>query len=413
MKKALFLLILISLQVTCLNGQSRDHLPYSVFGIGELASKGLGRNLSMGKTGIALASDNCLNNLNPAANFLIDSISFFFDVGITGDFTNYKTSDARQTGKDFNMNNLAIGFRITPFWSTGIGITPYSFVGYKIHSRNYIVGSIDKYSVESTGKGGLNQFYWDHSIRVFRNLSLGVSVSYLFGNIEKSERNVYSAIGSDLIYTQTSYFSKLFVDYGFQFRIPVNDNIAVTLGGIYGTRHKLDFRQEVNIIDSDGNVIEDKVNRTGAFNFPLHYGGGIALNYSHKLTVTGDYIFENWDATTTNSSYYNYTDARKYRFGAEYIPGGDRVTGYFGMIRYRAGFYRELTYLQVGKKQITDTGFTLGVGLPFLRNRTTINLSWMTGKSGTTENGLILERYNILHLSLELHDWWFLKAQYD
>ncbi|MBN2481939.1 MAG: hypothetical protein JXB19_09375 [Bacteroidales bacterium] len=412
-KHALFPIILIFSQVTSLNGQSKDHLPYSIFGIGELASKGFGRNIAMGKTGIALASDNYLNNLNPAANFLIDSISFFFDVGITGEFSNYRTNDAKQSGNDFNMNNLALGFRIAPFWSAGIGITPYSSVGYKIHSENYVVGSIDKYLVESTGSGGLNQFYWDHSIRIFKNLSLGINISYLFGNIERSERNVYNTIGSELIYTETSFFRKLFVDYGFQYRIPVNSDIHVTIGGIYGTKHKLDFRQEINIVDWDGNEIEDKLSKSGTFNFPLHYGGGISFNYAGKLTATGDYIFENWDVTAISNPYYTYTDARKFRFGVEYIPGGDRIAGYLWMIRYRAGFYRDLSYLRVDKNQITDTGFTLGVSLPFLRNRTTINVSWMTGMSGTIENGLILERYNTLHLSLELHDWWFLKAQYD
>lgn len=396
-----------------LNGQSRNNLPYSVFGIGEMASKGFGRNIAMGKTGIALSSDNYLNNLNPAANYMIDSISFFFDVGIAGDFVNYKTNKAKQSGNDFNMNNIALGFRLAPFWCTSVGITPYSSVGYKIHSENYVVGNIDTYFIESMGSGGLNQFYWDNSFRIFKNLSLGINVSYIFGNIKTTERSIYNAIGSELIYTATSYFRKLFADYGFQYRIPVNNDISFTLGGIYGASHKLDYRREVNIVDANGNEIEDRLDKTGTFSFPVHYGGGISFNYRTKLTITGDYIFENWEETFASSIYYKFSNASKYRFGIEFIPGGDRVGSYPEMIRYRAGFYREQTYLQVGKNQIMDHGFTLGISLPFLRNRTTINLSWMTGKSGTIENGLIQEWYNTIHLSLGLHDWWFLKAQYD
>ncbi len=408
----MLVLVLMQLQATLI-GQSKTYLPYSIFGIGELASKGLGRNIAMGNTGIALSSANHLNNLNPASYFLLDSISFFFDVGLAGDFVKYRTNSARQSGSDVNINNLAIGFRITPFWSLGIGITPYSSVGYKIHSENYVEGSVDKYVIESTGSGGLNQFYWDNSLEVIKNLILGFNVSYLFGNIKATERNYYSAIGSELFYTETSYFSKLFVDFGIQYLLHINDNISLTIGGIYGTNHKLDFSQELNIVDADGHEIEDELRKTGTFNYPAHYGGGVAFNYAGKLTVTGDYIFENWEQTSSNSTYYKYVNANKFRFGVEYIPGENRISNYLGIIRYRAGFYMDQSYLKVNKTQIDDKGFTLGISLPFLRNRTSVNVSWMSGKSGTIENGLILERYNTIHLSLELHDWWFRKAQYD
>ncbi len=277
----------------------------------------------------------------------------------------------------------------------------------------FIEGSIDKYFVESTGSGGLNQFYWDNSLEVIKNLSLGINVTYLFGNIKSTERNYYSTIGSELIYTETSYFNKLYVDFGIQYLFHIKNNIALTIGGIYGTNHKLNFRQELNIVDANENEIEDELKKTGTFNYPAHYGGGIALYYAGKLTVTGDYIFENWERTSVSNPNYRYTNANKFRFGIEYMPGENRFSNYLGMIRYRAGFYMDQSYLKVNKTQIDDKGFSFGISLPFLRNRTSINIAWTTGTFGTLEKGLIKERYNTIHLSLELHDWWFQKAQYD
>ena len=412
LKHVFLMLIFVSSQLT-VGGQSRSHLPYSIFGIGTLASKGLGRNLAMGKTGIALASDRYLNNLNPAANFLIDSISFFFDVGMNGTLVNYRTATVEQSGKDLNMNNLAIGFRITPFYSASIGITPYSSVGYKIYSDNYVEGSTDKYFIDLSGSGGLNQFYLDNSFRIFRNISLGVNVSYLFGNIQTTERNVYPKIYSEIFYKKTSYFNKFFVDFGFQYRIPVNEKINVTIGGIFGNQHKLNFKEEISITDSDGNEIESELSKTGTFNIPYHYGGGISFNYNNQLTLTGDYIFHNWDETLSENPYYRYRNTSTFRFGTEYIPGGDRITSFLGMISYRAGFYLEQSYLEVEKNRTLDKGITLGAGFPFLRNRSTINIAFMTGKAGTIENGMIEETYYRLFLSFEMHDWWFLRPQYE
>jgi hypothetical protein len=71
-----FFLLFFTLNISA---QMRNHLPYSVYGIGEINPKGLSRNLGMGRTGIANASEHYLNNLNPASYRNLDSISFFFD----------------------------------------------------------------------------------------------------------------------------------------------------------------------------------------------------------------------------------------------------------------------------------------------------------------------------------------------
>lgn len=396
------------------SAQSRDHLPYSVFGIGDFAPKGFSRNLGMGKTGIALASDLYLNNVNPAAGFLMDSISFFFTVGLKGDFVSYSTNLASQSGKDINLNNIALGFRVAKFWASSFGVEPYSTVGYKIKSVEYVEGNVDKYLAEKSGNGGLSRFYWNNSIRPLKNLSLGVSTTYLFGNIESTEQIVYPAINSELSYINNLHYNKLFADFGIQYRQSFGENFTVTLGGLYGTEHRISYDGSLSVVDKNqGALIDESESGSGYFTFPYHYGAGIAVNYMNMLTITGDYIFENWDANNSGEALFQYSDAGKLRLGLEFVPGGDRITDYFKMIRYRAGFYSDRSYITIEGNRINDTGFTLGLSFPFLRDKSTVNISLMAGQYGTRENSLIRERYASVYVSFELHDWWFLKSQYQ
>jgi len=294
-----------------------------------------------------------------------------------------------------------------------MGISPYTQVGYKINSVEFVEGNIDRYLVELSGSGGLSRFYWDNSLRLLKNLSVGVSTSYLFGNIETSEFNLYPKIGTELTYVKTANYNRLFADFGFQYRQSVNDKIIVSLGGIFGSAHRINYDQQVSLIDDGGNLIENELTGTGYFTLPYYYGGGLAVSYNRKLTLTGDYIYENWSDTKSDDNFFNYVGASKLRFGAEFVPGGDLISDYFKMIRYRIGFYSDQSYVQIEGHRIKDTGFTLGLSFPFLRNKSTINLALMAGQYGTLENSLIRERYGSVYVSFELHDWWFLKSQYE
>jgi hypothetical protein len=412
MKKLLVLYTLLVFQ-SALFAQERTFLPYSIFGIGELHSKGFVRNMAMGKSGIALSSGSYLNNLNPASYHSIDSVSFFFDFGLTSDFVKYRTSYATQHGNDMNLSNVAFGFRINHNWSASIGIAPYSAVGYKVVTVKSLEGTIDNFDAVLTGNGGLTQFYWNNSYLLFNRLSLGVNFTYLFGNIKSTETvTSTSEFTSNILYEQNSYLNKVYADFGFQYFFPLKDNFQVTLGGIFGNSHKLNFRHRITISDSEG-TIEDKITKRGTFDLPMYFGGGIAVLFKDKLTFSADYLFHDWSGTTSDNPDFNYINTNAFKIGAEFIPGRLKQLGYFGRIRYRAGYYHEESYLEIKKGSISDNGITVGLGLPFLQNKTSINIAYNKGVNGTLENGLIKENYNSIMVSLTLHDWWFIKRKYD
>jgi hypothetical protein len=407
-----FFLLLIALNVSA---QVRTHLPYSIFGVGEINPKGLSRNLGMGKTGIANASGHYLNNLNPASYHDLDSISFFFDFGLGMDFVKYETSYETQHGHDINVKDIAMGYKVAKNWTGGIGIVPFSTVGYKITSQKNVEGTTDLFTADLTGNGGLTQFYMDNAYVLFHHLSLGITTSYVFGSITNSETVHYDKLASTITSTTTSHVNKVMADFGFQYFFNLNKNSRLSVGGVFGNSHDLNFKQELLITQSTGQTFEDKVTQEGTFNFPLYIGGGISFEMSNKLTVNADYMFRNWSATNENSTntQFSYVNTNAYRLGAEYIPGRMNEYGFMGRIAYRAGFYSEDYYIEINNKSINETGFSAGFGIPFLKNKTTVNFSYNSGVRGSTNNGLIRERYHSFVVSFSLHDWWFIKTKFD
>jgi hypothetical protein len=369
--------------------------------------------MSMGRSGIALSSDFFLNNMNPASYHTLDSVSFFFDFGFNGDFIKYKTASITQHGKDVNLRNVAMGFRINRHWSASIGIAPYSTVGYKIVTEKDVEGTLDKLQAELTGNGGLNQFYWDNSYVLFKHLSLGVNFTYLFGNIESSEKLHYDLFDRDVYSKQISYLNKIYADFGFQYFFPLKKKMLITFGGVFGTTHHLNFKERISIYDSEGTVAEDKITRRGTFDLPLYSGGGIAVQYDKKLTFSADYLFHNWSATSSENNEFKYHNTNTFRLGAEYIPGRLNQYGYIGRISYRAGYYHEDANLKINKTTVSDDGLSLGIGIPFMQNNTSITIAYNYGVRGTIDNGLIKENYHSFMFSLTLHDWWFVKRQYN
>lgn len=416
MKKLFALLFIIISAHLSLSAQQRTHLPYSIYGIGEIFPKGFARNMGMGRTGIALSSAYYLNNLNPASYHSIDSISFFFDFGLSADYVKYKTSDdGTQNGNDMNVRGMAFGFPITKQWKASVGVLPYSSVGYKIQTTEEIEGTqTGFYNVDITGSGGLNQFYWNNSYLLFKRLSLGVSFNYLFGNIKTSERvKAPSLMTNDIIISQTSFLNRLYADFGIQYFFAVKKDFQVTLGGVFGNSHRLKMENRITVAQDEGMVIEDEVTDQGTFEFPMYYGGGLSLVYKDKLIVSADYLYHDWSNTTSKNVNFNYRSNNIYRVGLEFIPGRFSQLGYFGGIAYRLGYYHEESYLEFNNSLFSDKGITAGLGLPFLQSKTSVNIAYNYGIKGTLKNNMVKENYHSVMVSLTLHDWWFLKRKID
>ncbi|WP_245978189.1 hypothetical protein [Flagellimonas taeanensis] len=100
--------------------------PYSLYGLGTINQTSIGQSNGLGYSGIAHRMDTGINNLNPANYALVPQNSFFYDIGVVGEYNNYSNRGDDESKTTFNFSNIAFAFRIANRLGAGISLIPYS-----------------------------------------------------------------------------------------------------------------------------------------------------------------------------------------------------------------------------------------------------------------------------------------------
>ena len=87
--------------------------PYSQYGLGEIAQKGGGLNQGMNGLGIGVHRSYLVNPLNPASYAMVDSLTMLFDVGISGQITNYNENGKKEKTKTGNFEYVMGSLRLS------------------------------------------------------------------------------------------------------------------------------------------------------------------------------------------------------------------------------------------------------------------------------------------------------------
>ena len=115
--------------------------PYSQFGLGTLSDQSVGFNRAMGGVAYRLRSGKYVNMQNPASYSAIDSLSMIFDAGVTGQMSNYKEGGKSLNTKTGNFDYAVAGFRLFRRIGVGLGVVPYSNIGYSYTHKDEIGSS--------------------------------------------------------------------------------------------------------------------------------------------------------------------------------------------------------------------------------------------------------------------------------
>ncbi|HNX78297.1 MAG TPA: hypothetical protein PKJ24_00375 [Prolixibacteraceae bacterium] len=402
--RAFLLLILVVPGI--LSGQNTMS-PYSIFGPGELQPKGFGRTAGMGHAGIALASDSRLNNLNPASYTGIDSLHFILEIGVNGKYSGFKSQGNTLSGFNANLAYLAMGFRITNWWANSIGISPFSHVGYDITSLKYVQGSDLRYSVQYKGSGGITLAYWTNSWHLTKNLSVGLNTSYIFGPLTQEEYVSQSELSAAYILTRNDYFKTVYLDYGalYQFKIKKLD---VALGAVYAQSQNLISGFSSTLQNSSLSTMDSQEGKQSKRKLPETLGGGLSFG-NDRFTAALDYKVQKWAGLSYPTMKGVFRDAHNYSAGIDVRPWRSRVANkFFQNWNYRTGFHYYSTYLKINEQPINGYGLTLGIGIPLRNQFSQINFSVEAGKQGTTNSGMIRERYIMGHLNFTVNELWFI-----
>ncbi|WP_411029273.1 OmpP1/FadL family transporter [Spongiimicrobium sp. 3-5] len=384
--------------------------PYSLYGLGVINQTGIGKSNGLGHTGIGLKTHTEINNLNPANYALIPANSFFYDVGLKGEYNSYSNSANGETKQNLNFSNLAIAFRISEGLGAGVTMVPYSNVGYSlIGIRSNVEGSEQTFESNVSGLGGLNDLRINLGYEVIDGLRLGFSASLLFGSISEDES--FELGNSTFQSTETTNYNGLRLGFGMQYDLLKNVTIGSTIqlpSSLGGTLERTVVK---SLFDLDTTVEDNESDEAANFEMPLELGFGISAKLYDSWTVSADYKKNYWNATGQQENIGDYADQDIYAIGLEYLKDAKSFK-YKDRIRYRAGFNYDNGYLDIGDTKIDGFGFTTGIGIPMRAGTNSLlNLSYGYGSRGQIQNVLIQENYHMITLNLSLEDLWFKKRK--
>ena len=427
---------------------AQDNSPYSRYGIGDFTPN---RNvISRGMGGITAGySDYQTINLNnPAA--LSSMVNTIFDLGGDIDIRTLKsnTNAEKSTSTNTIISYLQVAFPITPkkmlnkgnYWGVSFGLKPYTNVGYKIQ-QNTRVTNIDSLSTTFEGTGGLSQANVSTGFRI-KNLSLGVSGGYTFGNTNYNTRK--TLVNDSVIYYKSNSASQtrlggIFVTVGAQYDIKLkgaSEFPKLTIGAYANLEQSLRARRnqlsETYTDDGNGGTVPiDTVsivaNQKGTLKIPATYSAGFTYTDLHWI-VGADLDLAKWD------DYLNYgqkdaslTNSYTIRAGAQYYAATDKTpaTKYWSFVKYRAGIYYGNDYVKIaGDKARNNYGVTLGASLPltslqrnafafYREGLVTLNTGVEFGVRGDKQSQSLRENVTRISIGISMNARWFQRVKYQ
>lgn len=410
--------------------QSGTNSPYSQYGLGLLSDQTSGFNRGMNGLGLGFREHNQVNYINPASYSSIDSLSFIFDVGISGQVTNFDEGGVKKNANNSNFEYAVAGFRAARHLGVSFGIIPFTNVGYN-YSNTANVGGItgsDATSYVNTysGSGGLHQIYVGAGWEPFKGFSFGANVSYLWGSYTRSVTNSYTDNYINTLskyYTASTHSYKL--DFGVQYTTKISKKDMLTVGLTYSPGHKLGGKSECTVVSTNSQTAVSDTSSysvSKALEIPVMYGAGLTWNHDNKLKLGFDYSLQKWGSVvapvynvTNNVPSYTaekgqFTDRHKYTFGGELCPQ-ENSRNFFKRIHYRLGASYATQYLKInGVDGPKEYSVSAGFGIPIMNgynNRSILNISgqWVRQDSKM----FIKENTFRINIGLTFNEKWFAK----
>ncbi len=395
--------------------QNNTNSPYTRYGYGELVDVNSGEQRAMGGAAFGSRNKSSINAINPASYSAVDSMTFMFDVGMTGLFSRFSDPNGSNSSFNSNLEYVNMQFPITKWMGFSAGLLPYSFSGYNysridsVQTMNHTTTPTYGYYSESfSGAGGVSQVYSGVSVNLFDHISVGVNAYYMFGQVMNNRSIVFA--NTDYSSPSSTQINAIAVsNFRFRYGIQLYNTFAkkhnVTLGLIYENKAPFNgkFIQTHFAVPADTIVYDDE------FELPMTFGVGLNYIFDEKLTIAADFSMQQWGDALFYGKTDSLTNRSKLAIGGEYIPN-PRGSKYFERVRYRAGINIHDPYYKIaGNTQMKNFGISFGVGLPLRTGNSVLNATIEYGKVG--EKNLFREDYFKLTFNATFNESWFFKRK--
>lgn len=390
--------------------------PYSYFGIGDHRNNGTVDNQMMG--GVSMYGDSIHINLsNPAAYSKLKLTTY--TAGISHREYRLKDFNEEQNLSVTNLDYLSIGFPVADKLGVGFGIMPYSSVGYSLNSVMDNAQGAEVTNIYE-GDGGINRLYASVGFEPIKNLSLGVTVNYNFGNLEYQRIQSVEDVQFGTLDNRESKINGYDFKYALNYNPTIKDKYTLYTSVLVNTQGNLVSKNTQTLGSfslSNGNNVEvvdvdlDASNlRNTELKIPTRTTLGLGFGENKKWFLGAEYSFQqmsDFENRFLGLENVTYSDANTYAFGGYWVPDYRALSGYFKRVTYRAGLRYDVSGLVVNEKEINNFGITFGLGLPLGSSFSNLNLGFELGRRGTTDANLIEESYFKVNVGLSLNDRWF------
>lgn len=363
-------------------------------------------------------------------------------------FTGYKISNYTVEDEDSTELHTSEGSGGINQFYLGVAYQPLYFGHSKL---------IPKKFKDSTGT-----FIDTVSLTRHHTLSIGANVNYLFGTSTRTRTyqfadqisEVNARVDNGLRVGGLNY------DFGINYQVQWGlsklegkklSKYSFSFGATYSPAAKIKANQDLFAysFQSQGSkfngselfrdTIEFISDNEGSIFIPESFKGGFEFRFgpvdtdkkSSLVRLGVDARYQKWSAYSEDfgSTFDNrLKDRLQLGVGLEWTPVSivtNPRTAFFSKMSYRLGFAYTMTELQFETSPnnytgLTSYGMSFGVGIPVTmipKSNTNINFGASLGNLGTTNDGLIQERYIGLFVGLSITpgrgDLWFLKRKYD
>ena len=358
-----------------------------------------------------------INLSNPAAYSKLKLTTY--TAGISHREYRLKDFNEEQNLSVTNLDYLSIGFPIADKLGVGFGIMPYSSVGYSLNSVMDNAQGAEVTNIYE-GDGGINRLYASVGFEPIKNLSLGVTVNYNFGNLEYQRIQSVEDVQFGTLDNRESKINGYDFKYALNYNPTIKDKYTLYTSVLVNTQGNLVSKNTQTLGSfslSNGNNVEvvdvdlDASNlRNTELKIPTRTTLGLGFGENKKWFLGAEYSFQqmsDFENKFLGLENVTYSDANTYAFGGYWVPDYRALSGYFKRVTYRAGLRYDVSGLVVNEKEINNFGITFGLGLPLGSSFSNLNLGFELGRRGTTDANLIEESYFKVNVGLSLNDRWF------
>ena len=406
--------------------------PYSQFGLGALQEPQSGFNAGMNGLAIGMRGHNEINSANPASYSAIDSLTFIFDAGVSGQMTSFEQNDKILNRYTASIDYISAIFRVAKGVGVSFGLQPFSQIGYDYNETGYVGNdrTLKYYNTYHSRQTGIQNYYLGIGWSPFKYFSIGANIGYLHGEMDKNVTNSFSDSNIDTyIKKYQTNINSYKADFGLQTQIPLSKKDVITIGAAYSLGHSLNADQELlymHTTSSTGAIDTVKYVAKDAFSIPHTISAGISYAHSNKWRFGADYSLQKWaelsypvfKETSGNKSFVMsdnyYLDRQRITIGGEYCAN-EMSRKFLDRIRYRIGASYATPYYKIGnvdgpKELSVSAGFAIPIVNGY-NNRSVLNISaqWVKAEA----SGLIKENTFRIKIGFTFNEQWFMKWKFN